>query len=96
MSARIVLQTHQLDIGYPKFTVAQDINVSLYAGELVCLIGPNGAGKSTLMRTLAAMQTPIAGYTTLLEICKCKPITNISLTHPEKLLFINVMGKIAA
>jgi iron complex transport system ATP-binding protein len=66
LSSKIVLQTHQLSIGYPKFTVAHDINVSLYAGELVCLIGPNGAGKSTLMRTLAAMQQPISGSTTLL------------------------------
>jgi ATPase subunit of ABC transporter with duplicated ATPase domains len=31
----------------------------------VCLIGPNGPGKSTLMRTLAAMQPPIAGQVLL-------------------------------
>jgi iron complex transport system ATP-binding protein len=67
MLSRTVLQTHHLSIGYPKFTVAQDIDVLLYAGELVCLIGPNGAGKSTLMRTLAGMQSPLAGYTTLLN-----------------------------
>ena len=67
MLSRTVLQTHQLSIGYPKFTVAHNIDVSLYAGELVCLIGPNGAGKSTLMRTLAGMQSPLAGYTTLLD-----------------------------
>ncbi len=66
LASRVVLQTHQLTIGYPKYTVAHDIDVALYAGELVCLIGPNGAGKSTLMRTLAAMQAPLAGHTTLL------------------------------
>jgi iron complex transport system ATP-binding protein len=66
LSSRVVLQTHHLAIGYPKYTVAHDIDVALYAGELVCLIGPNGAGKSTLMRTLAAMQPPLAGHTTLL------------------------------
>ncbi len=49
-----ILQTENLDIGYrrrrgPVFTVAAGINVSLEAGECVCLVGPNGAGKSTLV-----------------------------------------------
>ncbi|MDQ7028254.1 MAG: ABC transporter ATP-binding protein [Anaerolineae bacterium] len=66
MSSKVILKTHQLAIGYPKFTVAADIDVALYEGELVCLIGPNGAGKSTLLRTIAGIQTPITGHTTLL------------------------------
>ncbi|MEZ4670995.1 MAG: ABC transporter ATP-binding protein [Anaerolineae bacterium] len=66
-----VLSTSFLTIGYtaprraPK-VVVEDINVSLKAGELVCLIGPNGAGKSTLMRTLAGMQAPLSGSVQLL------------------------------
>jgi iron complex transport system ATP-binding protein len=60
-----VLQTDSLTIGYPRYTVARDIDVSLHTGELVCLIGPNGAGKSTLMRTLAGMQPPLSGNVTL-------------------------------
>jgi iron complex transport system ATP-binding protein len=63
-----ILQTHDLSAGYsgrlPRI-IAQSINVSLRAGELVCLIGPNGAGKSTLIRTLAGMQAPINGSVTL-------------------------------
>ncbi|MBC7870261.1 MAG: ATP-binding cassette domain-containing protein, partial [Chitinophagaceae bacterium] len=50
-----MLETHSLTIGYQSRrgqarVVAQNINVALQPGELVCLIGPNGAGKSTLMR----------------------------------------------
>jgi iron complex transport system ATP-binding protein len=41
--------------------VVRDVILVLRAGEMVCLLGPNGAGKWTLMRTIAAMQTPIAG-----------------------------------
>jgi len=41
--------------------VTKDIRTSLRTGELTCLLGPNGAGKSTLMRTIAGMQTPLAG-----------------------------------
>lgn len=62
---RKILRTEQLKIGYqqgrePKI-VAQDINVSLQGGELVCLLGPNGAGKSTLMRTISGSQKPLDG-----------------------------------
>ncbi|MEO7426022.1 MAG: ABC transporter ATP-binding protein [Fibrobacteria bacterium] len=41
--------------------VVSGLDLELRAGELVCLLGPNGAGKSTLLRTLAGLQTPLAG-----------------------------------
>jgi len=55
-----------LTIGYlqPRgktLRVLQNLDLQLYAGELVCLLGPNGAGKSTLMRTLAGMQPALSG-----------------------------------
>lgn len=65
-----VLQTHNLAIGYRKskrhtLTIAENLNLSLQQGELVCLLGSNGVGKSTLMRTLAAMQPALHGHITL-------------------------------
>ena len=63
------LQTHDLSIGYtgrPARILAAQLDLTLRAGELVCLIGPNGAGKSTLMRTLAGMQPPLHGSVALL------------------------------
>src|ERR1700730_286323 len=61
-----ILQLRQLSVGYKGphkklQVVAGAIDLSLFAGELVCILGPNGAGKSTLLRTLAAMQNPLAG-----------------------------------
>lgn len=61
-----ILETHALTIGYaagrkPPRVVARDIHETLHAGELVCLLGPNGAGKSTLLRTVAGVQSPLAG-----------------------------------
>ncbi|MEZ4595168.1 MAG: ABC transporter ATP-binding protein, partial [Chloroflexota bacterium] len=61
-----ILYTESLTIGYPNrkqppVVVAENIQVGLQPGELVCLLGPNGAGKSTLMRTLAGMQAPLHG-----------------------------------
>lgn len=59
-----VLRTEALGIGYtrPLHVVADNLQLKLQQGELVCLLGPNGAGKSTLMRTLAAMQAPLSGH----------------------------------
>lgn len=61
-----LLHTEALRIGYeaPRqevIVIADQLNLTLQAGQLVCLIGPNGAGKSTLLRTLAGMQKPLAG-----------------------------------
>ncbi len=56
-----ILTTHKLAIGYHHRRLAQDINLRLQGGELVCLLGANGVGKSTLMRTLAGMHPPLAG-----------------------------------
>ena len=65
-SASPALTTHALTTGYaargrPARVVSTALDLTLSAGELVCLIGPNGAGKSTLMRTLAGLQAPISG-----------------------------------
>ncbi|MEO1083798.1 MAG: ABC transporter ATP-binding protein [Acidobacteriota bacterium] len=37
------------------------LDLDLEAGQLICLLGPNGAGKSTLLRTLAGVQSALAG-----------------------------------
>jgi iron complex transport system ATP-binding protein len=41
--------------------VAENINSSIYSGELTCLLGANGTGKSTLLRTLSAFQPELSG-----------------------------------
>jgi iron complex transport system ATP-binding protein len=64
------LMAHQLAIGFETGgfgspgqarPIASALDVGLRGGELVCLLGPNGAGKSTLLRTLAGLQSPLAG-----------------------------------
>ena len=78
--SKVVLSATNLTIGYPRprhptRIVAENINLELRAGELVCLLGPNGAGKSTLLRTLSGIATPIAGEVLLggKDITKLKP-----------------------
>lgn len=38
-----------------------DVNLDIYAGEVVGLVGPNGAGKSTLMKVLTGILPPTSG-----------------------------------
>lgn len=41
--------------------ISENINTSLFSGELTCLLGPNGAGKSTLLKTLSGFLPPLSG-----------------------------------
>ncbi|GIV94168.1 MAG: hypothetical protein KatS3mg056_2877 [Chloroflexus sp.] len=61
-----ILVTEHLRIGYANRrgetrVVADQLNLTLNKGDVVCLLGPNGIGKSTLLRTLTGMQPPLAG-----------------------------------
>lgn len=64
-SKSVVIEGKNLTIGYRhgkrEEVVHRNLNFRLCRGELTCLLGANGAGKSTLLRTLAAVQSPLAG-----------------------------------
>lgn len=69
--AHPLLQTHGLSVGYrtPKKGVrvlAENLELSMHSGQLICLLGPNGVGKSTLIRTLSGLQPALSGR---VEIC---------------------------
>ncbi len=44
-----------------KTTVLTEINLTIKAGEFVCIIGPSGCGKSTLLRVLEGLKKPDQG-----------------------------------
>jgi iron complex transport system ATP-binding protein len=60
-----IIQTSNLSIGYAfnkkTHTVAQNLNIDLDKGNLVCLLGKNGIGKSTLLRTITKVQPALHG-----------------------------------
>lgn len=47
-----MLELRNIDAGYNKKPVLNNVSMSLQKGEIVALIGPNGAGKSTVIKTV--------------------------------------------
>jgi putative ABC transport system ATP-binding protein len=53
---RKVYQTGELDV-----VALHGVDISLHAGELVCLLGASGSGKSTLLNILGGLDVPTSG-----------------------------------
>ena len=62
-----LLKTSGVSAGYGDVQVLHDVDITVKAGEIVCLIGSNGAGKTTLLRTLSGMAKAVAGDITFAE-----------------------------
>jgi len=45
--------------------VLEDIDLTVAAGEFVCLLGPSGCGKSTLLNIVGGFETPTSGRVTV-------------------------------
>lgn len=88
-----------VDIGYREknsdVILFEKLNLSIGAGEMVCLMGPNGIGKSTLIRSVAHLQPLIKGEVWLHD----EPLHNanpeqiascLSLVLTEKVNTLNI------
>ncbi|WP_399549628.1 ABC transporter ATP-binding protein [uncultured Clostridium sp.] len=48
-------------MGDEKIIALDDINLKVYAGEVLCLLGTSGSGKSTLLNMMAGLEKPTKG-----------------------------------
>ena len=66
-AGRVTLEHVALTLGDgpQAFTAVRDVNMTIEAGEFVCILGPSGCGKSTLLAALAGHVATSAGQATL-------------------------------
>ena len=57
----VVIEAHELAIGYPGRLVGEGFTLALNQGEVLALLGPNGGGKTTLLKTLLGLLPAKAG-----------------------------------
>ena len=60
--------------GYGAGDILRGVDLTIEAGQVVCLIGPNGAGKSTVLKTISGLLRPRLGQVLL----DGEPITRLS------------------
>jgi len=61
MGAEQLLQLKNICKEFNGVQVLFDVDLTLYAGEILCLVGENGAGKSTLIKILSGAEIPTRG-----------------------------------
>ncbi len=60
-NARPVLEFRGVNTHYGPVHVLKDIDIEIYAGEIVCLLGGNASGKTTTLKTVLGMVAPTSG-----------------------------------
>ena len=56
-----MLEVKNLTKNFEGHPLLRDVNLSLSAGEIICLLGASGSGKSTLLRILAGLENSDSG-----------------------------------
>ena len=56
-----LLEIKDLSLGYDGKAIIEHLNLTVNAGDYLCIVGENGSGKTTFMKTLLRLQKPVAG-----------------------------------
>lgn len=62
-----MLTLNNIDAGYGKLTVLNDVSLNIQKGEFVALLGSNGAGKTTTLKTISGLVRPTQGEIQFLD-----------------------------
>jgi zinc transport system ATP-binding protein len=61
MEANELIVCSKISLGYEGQSVLTDLNLTIRAGDYLCIVGDNGSGKSTLLRGILGLLTPQSG-----------------------------------
>ena len=61
MTQAPVIEVRNVSFSYQATPVLEDVNLTIYDRESVCMVGPNGGGKTTLLRLLLGQLQPTQG-----------------------------------
>lgn len=91
-----VLEIRELGIDFGGLTAVNDLNMTVYPGEIYGLIGPNGAGKTTVFNMLTKVYQPTRGTIRLdgQDMAKLNPVeankAGVARTFQNIRLFSNM------
>jgi branched-chain amino acid transport system ATP-binding protein len=57
----VILRLSGVTAGYGAGLILKGIDLTVEAGQIMCLIGPNGSGKSTVLKTISGLLYPQGG-----------------------------------
>ena len=58
---KVMIQVHDLLVGYGSFTLMKNVNFQVFAGDIFFITGGSGCGKSTLLKVLMGLKEPTQG-----------------------------------
>jgi len=98
---KAVVEVQNVSHSYTKgsggdFPVLDNINLTLYEDEIVCLLGRSGAGKSTLLRTISGLIQPSQGKITVQNTPMTGPREGLAMVFQNFALFpwLTVLGNV--
>ena len=56
-----IIELRNVSFSYQAAPVLEDVNLTIYERESICIVGPNGGGKTTLLRLLLGQLRPTRG-----------------------------------
>ena len=61
MESNELIVCQNVSLGYEGQSILTDLNLTIRAGDYLCIVGDNGSGKSTLLRGILGLLTPQSG-----------------------------------
>ncbi len=58
---RPLIKIEDLDVGYDKVPVLNNVNLEIFENDFLGVIGPNGGGKTTLLKAILGLLKPMRG-----------------------------------